>query len=97
MDALAAVTAAAEWNDTVQPSVIKEIHSEGFTALWPNPVDDILYLDVADGTLIAVFDMMGRMVKRERYTGQLDVSQLAPGLYTIKADALSARFVKRND
>ena len=90
VDALAAVTAAAEWN----PSVIDEIHSEGFTALWPNPADDILYLDVADGTPITVFDMTGRRVKQERYKGQLDVSQLVPGVYTIKVDGFSVRFLK---
>ena len=94
VDALTAVTAASEWNDTIQPSVIKEIHSEGFTALWPNPADDILYLDVADGTPITVFDMMGRMVRRENYQGLLDVSQLAPGIYTIKLDVFSVRFLK---
>ena len=66
-------------------------------ALHPNPVKDVLYLDITNGTPIAVFDMTGRMVKRERYTGQLDVSQLVSGVYTIKADALSVRFVKKND
>lgn len=62
--------------------------------LYPNPVENILYLDIADGAVVSVFDMTGRMVKREHYMGQLDVSQLVPGIYTIKVDDLTVRFVK---
>ena len=47
-----------------------------------------------DGASVGVFDIIGRMVMRERYEGQLDVSGLAPGLYAIKAEGCSARFVK---
>ena len=88
VDALAAVTAAAEWDGIIQQTVESAV-------LRPNPVDDILYLDVADGTPITVFDMTGRMLKRERYEGQLDVSQLVPGVYTIKVDGLTVRFMKK--
>jgi len=91
VDALAAVTAASSWN----PSAVDEIHLEGLTQLWPNPVANILYLDIADGTPITVFDMTGRMVKRESYQGQLDVSQLVPGVYAVKVDGLTVRFVKK--
>lgn len=47
-----------------------------------------------EGAFVSVFDMTGRMVMRERYEGQLDVSGLTPGLYAIKAKGCSARFVK---
>ena len=63
-------------------------------AFHPNPVKDVLYLDITNGTPIAVFDMTGRMVRRERYTGQLDVSHLVPDIYTIKAEGFTVRFVK---
>ena len=63
-------------------------------ALHPNPVEDVLYLDITNGTPITVFDMTGRMVKQERYEGQLDVRHLTPGIYTIKAEGYTVRFVK---
>ncbi|MBR4391699.1 MAG: S8 family peptidase [Bacteroidales bacterium] len=88
VDALAAVTAAFEWDGVIQQTIESAI-------LRPNPVVDVLYLDVADGTPITVFDMTGRMVKHERYAGQLDLSQLVPGVYSIKVDGLMLRIVKQ--
>ncbi len=63
-------------------------------ALWPNPVVNILYLDVTMGTSVSVFDMTGRMVKQERYEGKIDVGDMAPGLYAVKANGVTKRFVK---
>ena len=51
-------------------------------------------LDIMDGVTVSIFDMMGRMVLQERYEGKLDVSQLVPGIYAIKAEGYTARFVK---
>ena len=72
---------------------IAEQTAESVT-LWPNPVVNFLYLDIVDGTSVSVFDMTGRMVKQERYEGKIDVSTLAPGIYTIKAEGVTKRFVK---
>ena len=63
-------------------------------ALWPNPVMNFLYLDVTEGTPVSVFDMMGRMVKQECYEGKIDVSDLTPGIYAIKSNGVTVRFVK---
>ena len=76
------------------PTGVAEQTTENI-ALRPTPVDDVLYLDVADGTPITVFDMTGRLVKRERYMSQLHVSHLSPGIYTIKVDGLIVRFGKQ--
>ena len=90
VDALAAVTAAAEWDGVVQPTV------ENVTLwLWPNPADDILFLNVKNDATVSIFDMTGRMVRCERYTGQVDVSQLVPSVYTIKIDDITVRFIKK--
>ena len=83
------------YENDCEPNDVAELAPDENVAFRPNPVDDVLYLDVADGTPITVFDMTGRMVKRERYTGQLDVSQLVSGVYTIKVDGLPVRFVKK--
>ena len=64
-------------------------------AVWPNPASDILHLDVMDGITISIFDMTGRMVMQENYEGKLDVSHLVPGVYTIKAEGCTIRFVKK--
>ena len=75
------------------PTSISEQTSSS-VALWPNPVVNILYLDVTVGTSVSVFDMTGRMVKQERYEGKIDVSTLAPGIYAIKAEGVMERFLK---
>jgi hypothetical protein len=75
------------------PTSIAELTSESI-AVWPNPTTNVLYLDVLDGTTVSVFDMTGRRVMQQRYKGQLDVSKLIPGLYTIKAGDFEVRFVK---
>ena len=63
-------------------------------SVWPNPTDNVLHLNVVDGSTVSVFDMTGRMVMQQRYEGQLDVSRLVPGLYAIKAGDNKVRFVK---
>jgi hypothetical protein len=75
------------------PTSISEQTSSS-VALWPNPVVNFLYLDVTNGTSVSVFDMTGRMVKQERYEGKIDVSDLVPGLYAVKAEGVTVRFVK---
>ena len=68
--------------------------TSGSIAVWPNPATNVLYLDVVDGTTVSVFDMTGNMVMQERYESQLDVSNLTPGLYAIKAEGYTVKFVK---
>ncbi|MBR4562576.1 MAG: T9SS type A sorting domain-containing protein [Bacteroidales bacterium] len=63
-------------------------------ALWPNPATNILYLDVMEGTSVSIFDMAGRLVRRQPYEGQIDVRSLAPGIYAIRAEGSMIRFVK---
>ena len=76
------------------PTIIAEQQEESI-AIWPNPAGDILHLNVMDGASVSVFDMTGRMVMQQRYEGKLDVSNLVPGLYAIKAEGCTVRFVKK--
>ena len=75
------------------PTGISE-QASSYVALWPNPALNFLCLEVAEGTSISVFDVMGRMVKQERYEGKIDVRDLTPGIYAIKANGITVRFVK---
>ena len=75
------------------PTDITELTSESI-AVWPNPATNVLYLDIVDGTTVSVFDMTGHMVMQERYESLLDVSNLTPGLYAIKAEGYTVKIVK---
>jgi hypothetical protein len=80
--------------NVADPTIGITEQTEGSIVLWPNPASNILYLDVKEGTSVSVFDMTGRMVKQERYEGQINVSDLVPGIYAIKAEGSTVRFVK---
>ena len=66
----------------------------GNVALWPNPATNVLYLEVAMDETVCIFDLTGRMVKQQRYEGKIDVSDLVPGIYTVKAEGVMVKFVK---
>jgi len=61
------------------------------TRIYPNPVSDILYLELGDNDYenidLMIIDMTGRMVRSQRLTGNgfepyaIDVSDLSHGLY----------------
>ena len=76
------------------PTVGIEEQTANSVAIWPNPATDVLYLDIMDGETISIFDMTGRMVMQQRYEGKVDVSDLASGIYTVKAEYFTIRFVK---
>lgn len=80
--------------NVANPTIGITEQTEGSIVLWPNPATNILYLDVVEGTTVSVFDMTGRMVKQERYEGQINVSDLVSGIYAIKAEGSTVRFVK---
>ena len=73
---------------------IAEATAESFI-IWPNPVDKVLYLDVADGATISIFDITGRVVRQECYKGKIDVSNLAQGIYTVKVESRIFKLVKK--
>ena len=81
------------YNLTDPTTDVVEQTAEGI-ALWPNPATNILYLNVMDGTSVSVFDMTGRLVRQQRYEGQIDLSSLVPGIYALKAEGSKIRFVK---
>ena len=66
----------------------------GSVVLWPNPATDVLYLEVTNDETVSIFDVTGRMVKQERYAGKIDVRDLVPGIYAIKAKGVTVSFVK---
>lgn len=53
--------------------------------VWPNPATRTLYFSAEQGR-ITLFDVNGRPLKRREKTKELDVFDLAPGLYLLQND-----------
>lgn len=67
--------------------------------LFPNPVTDFLYCDGCFGFRYSILDAQGRMVIRQVYQREIDVSRYVSGWYVLlledgSGDVLSLRFVK---
>ena len=55
-------------------------------SVYPNPVDDLLYIRVKDGVSASIFDISGRRVKYISLSSQLTsipVGDMSPGDYVI--------------
>lgn len=56
--------------------------------VWPNPARDILFLQFNDSsfgpTHIAVYDVLGNIVKKEEFDGKIDVTDLSNGVYIVR-------------
>ena len=66
-------------------------------SIYPNPVNDRIFIK---GSSLAVgefyvFNAAGKLVKRVSVTDQIDVSELKPGLYLIRNNQQSIRFIKK--
>ena len=97
-----ATTAAAEtvgWiliKPAAIPQGIDVPFTEGFK-IYPNPVRDYLYLNIADlGTLnVEIYNMVGAMVKRlSVMENQIDVRDLQAGCYILRTSYGTKKFVK---
>ena len=63
--------------------------------VYPNPVNDMLYIDGVEGQWVRVYDNTGRLVMDELYKGHLDVSGLAQGIYAVTVSNSTVKFVKK--
>ena len=63
--------------------------------VYPNPANDMLYIDGVEGETVRVYDNIGRLVKQEQYNGHLDVSGLAQGIYAVTVGERTVKFVKK--
>jgi hypothetical protein len=63
--------------------------------LFPNPASDVVRLNLPEGTTIEVIDHMGKVVlMTSDFNGEINVSTLAKGLYTLRAGKAFSRMVK---
>ena len=63
-------------------------------AIYPNPVAEVLYLSATART-IRIYDMYGTEVAHATDTNKVEVSHLPAGVYTVRADGMVAKMVKR--
>ena len=73
---------------------IAEASAEQALTLYPNPVADVLYLSATART-IHIYNIYGIEVARATDTDKVEVSHLPAGIYTVKADSMVAKMVKR--
>ena len=63
--------------------------------VYPNPAHThILIENMTDDSWVKIYDYTGRLVKKEQYNKQIDITDLTRGLYIIVVGNLRAKFVK---
>ncbi len=66
-------------------SVLETKPAQPEFTIWPNPVQDVLYLDPNNWLQAEIFDLKGRSLFRATIThGMVDVSKLAAGSYIVQ-------------
>ena len=75
-------------------SVGVEEHSANALSAYPNPAKDLLYLGGIDQENVKVYDISGRLVMQENYTGPLHIEGLESGLYMVATSKGIVRFMK---
>ena len=68
-------------NGNVAPS-----NSEIINEVYPNPVDDILFVAAAQGSLVQLTDLLGRVIVEKQADGpelRFDLSELNDGAYIV--------------
>jgi hypothetical protein len=68
--------------------------------IYPNPARTVLFIEgLSEDTQVSIYDFRGNLIlKKQLFEGDLDISTLASGVYTIKleniAESITRRFVK---
>lgn len=80
-------------------SSIEEVLSAKSIFIYPNPVQDILFVEGLEiNTTVRIFDMNGTLVRNEMVDQarlQLNVSDLPKGIYLLQTENQTVRFIKK--
>lgn len=65
--------------------------------IFPNPATNhISIIGAEEGSLVKIYDMLGKAVVSQRCgNGTIDIAQLAPGIYVVKTEGATLKFIKR--
>jgi hypothetical protein len=76
--------------------------SSGEISLFPNPVIDVLTIETIKTASITIYDFSGRKIKMQKFCNEninLDLSDLPPGIYFLRAEnngvCFSEKFIKK--
>jgi hypothetical protein len=61
--------------------------------LFPNPVQDFLFLDT-EASRVQIFNYLGVLEMEIEGSAMISVSHLQPGMYVVKTDGETGRFLK---
>ncbi len=87
------------WHTDVNDDAVENLNMENIS-IYPNPVDQNLYVDLKesiDAAVVSIYDICGRQVRQvftNKTTTHIDVSELPSGLYVLSCDD-NKRIVKR--
>ncbi len=84
--------ASASLVESTSVTMAEDIGAE----FYPNPVDEMLHIRVADGVSVRIFDLTGRMVKYrpiEDLETALNVNDLLSGVYVIEVSTAAGKGV----
>lgn len=78
---------------TSSPSAIEDAEKNGIL-VYPNPTQDVLFVEGAEAFPLRVYDMQGRLLK-EGNGNHVQVSELSSGTYLLQIGTQIVRFIKR--
>jgi hypothetical protein len=78
---------------------VKEVKAGAELVAYPNPVVNALHFNIDKKAQATIYDITGRIMQSISTTGQIDVSGLAAGYYTVQLSSegqtATCRFVKQ--
>lgn len=83
-----------EW---IPGNAIEATDADSRMHVFPNPCGGMFTLDVAEGGLVSIYDMMGRLVKTLQCQGrtEIDISHLPDGIYLLRMGMTTKTLIKR--
>ncbi len=68
------------------PTGISGYNEDSKLRFYPNPVDNLIYLDEGSVKSYRIYDLSSRLVKQGQFEGNVDVSTLQQGMYILEVN-----------
>ena len=76
-----------------EPTAVDNVE-KGSIIVYPNPTQDVLYIQGIDAQILRIFNMQGNMLQTSEGT-QVSVSHLPTGTYLLQIGTQVVRFIKQ--
>lgn len=87
---------AVQYNDITVD--IKENDINNVISIYPNPVSDILNINLAQPSIINIYTVNGNVVYSQIISAEMttiDISNYSPGIYFVKAGNITTKLIKK--